>query len=85
MLHLVHNLGIDVTLVRGMTVYTVVYQLGVRQVLHNVARGRRVAPQHGLVAEAVLAHLFADERRLPLLVDFVDPAEFVKERQHRLQ
>ena len=84
-LHLVHNLGIDMTLVRGMTVYTVVYQLGVRQVLHNVARGRRVAPQHGLVAEAVLAHLFADERRLPLLVNFVDPAEFVEKRQYRRQ
>ena len=84
-LHLVHNLGIDVTLVRGMTVYTVVYQLGVRQVLHNVARGRRVAPQYGLVAEAVLAHLFADERRLPLLVNFVDPAEFVEKRQYRRQ
>ena len=39
-LHLVHNLGIDVALVCGMTVYTVIYQLGVRQVFHNIARGR---------------------------------------------
>ena len=38
-----------------------------------------------IFAEAVLAHLFADERRLPLLVNFVDPAEFVEKRQYRRQ
>lgn len=56
-LHAVHDLGRDVALVGGMTVYAVIDESAMRHVLDDVAGGRRVAPQNGFVPEAVLAHL----------------------------
>ena len=84
-LHTVHDLGRNVPLVGGMAVHAVIDQTAVRHLLDDVAGGRRIAPQHGLVSEAVLSHLSAHESRLTLLVEPVHPAELVEERQHGRQ
>ena len=83
-LHPVDERGVHQPAVGRVPVNAVIDQPLVRHQIHEIRRHRRIDPEHG-VCKAMLLHLPAHEPRHAALVQLVDPAEFVKERQHRRQ